>query len=152
MDDRVNDTAEHRAGEAEGGAGEGKGDDAGGKSLRQRLRTNPATRQTYRIAVGVVGTLVVVGGLVAIPFPGPGWLMVIAGLAILASEFEWANRLLQFTKRWVKAWTDWVMRQAIWVRILIGLATAGIVYGVLVLSLHLTGVPGWIPQWVPLSR
>lgn len=94
----------------------------------------------------------VVGGLVAIPFPGPGWLLVIAGLAILASEFEWANRLLKFTKAKVKAWTEWVLRQPVWLRLLIGLATAAVVYGVLVVSLHLTGVPGWIPDWVPLWR
>jgi uncharacterized protein (TIGR02611 family) len=100
----------------------------------------------------VVGGLVVLGGLLAIPFPGPGWLLVIAGLAILASEFEWANRLLQFTKRRVRAWTDWVLDQPLWLRLLIGLATVAIVYGVLVLSLRLTGVPDWIPDWVPLWR
>ena len=32
----------------------------------------------------------------------------------------------------------------------IALATAAFVYGVLVLTLHLTGVPGWVPGWVPL--
>lgn len=121
-------------------------------SFRHRLRTNPATRQPYRIAVGILGALVVAGGLVAIPFPGPGWLLVIAGLAILASEFEWANRLLQFTKRRVRAWSDWVLEQPLWLRLVIGLATAAFVYGALVVSLHLSGVPGWIPDWVPVWR
>ncbi len=102
--------------------------------------------------VGLVGGIVVIGGLVAIPFPGPGWLLVIAGLAILASEFEWANRLLQFTKDRVKAWTDWALQQPIWVRLILGLATAAFVYGALVVSLHLTGVPDWIPDWVPVWR
>ncbi len=102
--------------------------------------------------VAIVGSLVVIGGLVAIPFPGPGWLMVLAGLAILASEFEWANRLLQYTKRRVRAWTDWVMDQPLWLRLLITLATAAFVYGVVAVSLHLTGVPDWIPEWVPLWR
>lgn len=126
--------------------------DEGKPSLRQRLRANPATRQTYRVVVGVVGALVVAAGLLAIPFPGPGWLMVIAGLAILASEFTWANRLLQFTKRRVRAWTDWVLRQRAWLRLLIGLATAVFVYAIIAVSLHLTGVPEWIPSWVPLWR
>ncbi|MGI8615062.1 MAG: TIGR02611 family protein [Nocardioidaceae bacterium] len=116
------------------------------------MRTNPRTRYPYRVAVGVVGGLIVVGGLAAIPLPGPGWLVVFAGLAILASEFEWARRLLEFTKRRLKAWTNWVGRQPVWVRILVALATAAIVYGVVVLSLHFTGVPGWIPTWVPLWR
>ncbi|MGI8532951.1 MAG: TIGR02611 family protein [Geodermatophilaceae bacterium] len=116
------------------------------------MRSNPATRTPYRVAVGVVGALIVVAGFAAIPLPGPGWLVVIAGLAVLASEFEWASRLLQFTKSKVKAWTQWVMRQPTWARLLIGLLTAALVYGVLVLSLHLTGVPDWIPDWVPLWR
>lgn len=78
--------------------------------------------------------------------------MVIAGLAILASEFEWARRLKDYTVRHVKVWSNWVGRQPLWLRLLIGLATAAFVYGALVVSLHLTGVPGWIPSWVPLWR
>ncbi len=128
------------------------GTDQDKPSLRERLRSNPATRHTYRVVVGIVGGIVVLAGIVAIPFPGPGWLLVIAGLAILASEFEWANRLLQYTKRMVRAWSDWVLRQPVWLRLLIGVATAALVYGLLVVSLHLTGVPGWIPDWVPVWR
>ena len=36
---------------------------------------------TYRIAVGVLGASVVVIGFILIPLPGPGWLIVFAGLA-----------------------------------------------------------------------
>jgi uncharacterized protein (TIGR02611 family) len=104
----------------------------------------------YRIIVGVVGALVVAVGIVAIPLPGPGWLIVIAGLFVLATEFPWAERLLEFTKKHVKSWTDWVGDQAVWVRLLIGLATAAFVYGVCVVTLHLAGVPHWVPGWVPL--
>ena len=71
---------------------------------------------------------------------------------MLATEFTWAERLLEFTKKHVKRWTDWVTAQPVWVRTLIALATAAFVYGVLVVTLHLTGVPGWIPEWVPLWR
>jgi uncharacterized protein (TIGR02611 family) len=106
----------------------------------------------YRIAVGVVGGLIVALGIVAIPLPGPGWLIVIAGLFVLATEFLWAERLLEFTKEHVRRWTDWVGDQPMWVRLLIGLATAAFVYGVLVVTLHMTGVPRWVPGWVPLWR
>jgi uncharacterized protein (TIGR02611 family) len=99
-----------------------------------------------------VGGLIVAFGLVTIPLPGPGWLTVIAGLFVLATEFTWAERLLEFTKRHVKGWTDWVGRQPVWVRLLIGLATAAFVYGVLVVTLHMTGVPDWVPGWVLLWR
>ena len=62
----------------------------------------------YRIGVGIVGRLIVAFGIVAIPLPGPGWLIVIAGLFVLATEFLWAERLLEFTRQHVKRWTDWV--------------------------------------------
>ena len=119
---------------------------------RRRLAARRSVNHSYRICVGVVGGLIVALGLVTIPLPGPGWLTVIAGLFVLASEFTWAERLLEFTKKHVKRWTDWVTRQPVWVRVLIAVATAAFVYGVLVVTLHLTGVPDWVPGWVPLWR
>lgn len=119
---------------------------------RKRLAARAPVDHAYRIGVGVVGFLILIGGAAAIPLPGPGWLVVIGGLFVLATEFTWAERLLQFTKRHVTSWTNWVTRQPGWVRLLIALGTAGFVYGIVVLTLHLTGVPGWIPSWVPLWR
>jgi uncharacterized protein (TIGR02611 family) len=121
-------------------------------SWRRRLAARRSTDHAYRLCVGVVGGLVIAFGLVTIPLPGPGWLTVIAGLFVLATEFMWAERLLDFTKTHVKRWTDWVGAQPVWVRILLALLTAAFVYGVLVVTLHLTGVPGWVPGWVPLWR
>jgi uncharacterized protein (TIGR02611 family) len=119
---------------------------------RRRLAARRTVDHAYRVAVGIVGAVIVAFGIVTIPLPGPGWLTVIAGLFVLATEFTWAERLLEFTKRHVKRWTDWVGRQRVWVRVLIALATAAFVYGVLVVTLHLTGVPDWVPGWVPLWR
>jgi uncharacterized protein (TIGR02611 family) len=119
---------------------------------RRRLAARRTLNHSYRVAVGIIGGLVVALGLATIPLPGPGWLTVIAGLFVLASEFTWAERLLEFTKRHVKRWTDWVSAQRMWVRLLIAAATAAFVYGVLVVTLHLTGVPDWVPGWVPLWR
>jgi uncharacterized protein (TIGR02611 family) len=119
---------------------------------RRRLAGRRTLDHSYRVCVGIVGGLIVALGLATIPLPGPGWLTVIAGLFVLASEFTWAERLLEFTKRHVKRWTDWVTAQPVWVRLLIGAATAAFVYGVLVVTLHVTGVPDWVPGWVPLWR
>jgi uncharacterized protein (TIGR02611 family) len=119
---------------------------------RRRLAARRSVNHSYRMAVGIVGGLIVAVGLAAIPLPGPGWLIVIAGLFVLATEFTWAERLLDFTRRHVTNWTDWVKRQPVWVRVLISLATAAFVYGVLVVTLHMTGVPDWVPGWVPLWR
>jgi uncharacterized protein (TIGR02611 family) len=100
---------------------------------------------TYRVVVAVIGTAVVVGGLVLIPLPGPGWLIVFGGLAILATEFEWAGRLLDFARRHVLAWTRWVGRQSLLVRGLIGLLGLAFVWGVLWAYVALQGVPRWMP-------
>jgi uncharacterized protein (TIGR02611 family) len=119
---------------------------------RRRLAARRSLNHSYRVGVGVVGGLIVALGLVTIPLPGPGWLTVIAGLFVLASEFTWAERLLEFTKKHVTRWTDWVTSRPVWVRLLIAAATAAFVYGVLVVTLHVTGVPDWVPGWVPLWR
>ena len=119
---------------------------------RTRIAARGSVNHPYRIAVGVVGALIVAVGIVAIPLPGPGWLIVIAGLFVLATEFLWAERLLEFTKEHVSSWTDWVAARPVWVRVLLGIATALFVYGVLVVTLHMTGVPDWVPGWVPLWR
>ena len=119
---------------------------------RRRLAARRSLNHGYRVGVGIVGGLIVAVGLATIPLPGPGWLTVIAGLFVLASEFTWAERLLEFTKEHVKRWTDWVTAQPVWTRALIALATAAFVYGVLVVTLHAMGVPDWVPGWVPLWR
>jgi uncharacterized protein (TIGR02611 family) len=132
-----------------------------GRSLRQRvavtrwrraLAARRATHLGYRLVVGIVGTAIVALGLLTIPLPGPGWFTVILGLVVLATEFVWAERLLRFTRARVRRWSDWVAGQALWVRLVLTAATAAFAYGVVVVVLHLTGVPAWTPQWVPLWR
>ena len=61
---------------------------------RRRIRANPVTARVYRITVAVLGLVIVVGGLIVVPAPGPGWLIVFAGVSVWATEFEWAQRLL----------------------------------------------------------
>ncbi len=119
---------------------------------RRRIAARRSTNQAYRVVVGLVGGVIVAFGLVTIPLPGPGWLTVFAGLFVLASEFTWAERLLEYTRERVSRWTAWVGRQRAWVRLLLALATAAFVYGVVVVMLRVLGVPDWIPGWVPLWR
>jgi uncharacterized protein (TIGR02611 family) len=52
-----------------------------------------------RIAVLVVGLVLVAAGIVMLVFPGPGLLVILGGLAVLATEFVWAERLLDQAKR-----------------------------------------------------
>jgi uncharacterized protein (TIGR02611 family) len=88
----------------------------------ERIRAKRTGRLALRIGIGTLGTLVVALGIVLIPFPGPGWAIVILGLAIWAIEFAWAKNLLEFTKRHVQSWTRWIGRQTLPIRALIGVA------------------------------
>jgi uncharacterized protein (TIGR02611 family) len=107
--------------------------------LLDRIRSHPGGRLALKIGIGALGGLVVAVGIVLIPFPGPGWAIVILGLAIWAVEFTWARNLLQFTKRHVKSWTRWIGRQSLPMRGLIGIVgmvfVAAVVYFAVRLSL-----------------
>jgi uncharacterized protein (TIGR02611 family) len=48
----------------------------------------------YRIAFGIAGGIVLAAGIVMLVTPGPAFVMIPVGLAMLALEFEWAERLL----------------------------------------------------------
>ncbi len=50
--------------------------------------------QSVRVSVAAVGFTVLAVGLVMLVTPGPGLLVIIGGLAILAHEFTWAARAL----------------------------------------------------------
>lgn len=120
------------------------------RAWRERIRSNPATRIAWKAVTGLVGTAVLVGGLFLVPLPGPGWLVVILGLAILASEFEWAHHLLQFVKQKVRAWSHWVGQQPVPVRLGIGALTLAFVGCVLWGMFVVLGVPEWVPgQLIP---
>jgi uncharacterized protein (TIGR02611 family) len=55
-------------------------------------------RSTKRIVVLVIGLALVAGGIALLVLPGPGLLVIIAGLAVLASEFAWAETMLDKAK------------------------------------------------------
>jgi uncharacterized protein (TIGR02611 family) len=63
---------------------------------------NVIVRQAYRLIVLVVGLTIVAAGIAMFVLPGPGILVVIAGLAVLATEFVWARLLLQRAKGYAK--------------------------------------------------
>ena len=103
-----------------------------------KLRATPTGRMALKIGIGVLGALVIALGIILIPFPGPGWAIVILGLAILALEFTWAKKLLEFTRRQVKAWTSWVGRQSLPVRGVLGVVGLVFVAGVVWASVRVS--------------
>lgn len=54
---------------------------------------------SWQVGVFVVGLAVVVVGVIMLPLPGPGWLVIFGGMAIWATEFVWAQLVLRWTKR-----------------------------------------------------
>ena len=62
---------------------------------RRKIRQNKRQLAVYRVAVGVLGLLLIAVGLVSGPLPGPGGIpLVLLGLAVWSSEFEWAHQLM----------------------------------------------------------
>jgi uncharacterized protein (TIGR02611 family) len=115
---------------------------------RDRLRERPRVDFFYRVTVGMVGLVVFGLGILAIPYPGPGWAIVFIGLGILATEFDWARRLLAYAKERYDKVMDWFHRQGAFVQILGGLLTA-LVVG---LTLWLIGALDWSAELVGLDQ
>lgn len=55
-----------------------------------------ALRKTW---VTVAGWVLVVVGVIAMPLPGPGLLILLAGLIVLSQEYEWAERRVEPVKK-----------------------------------------------------
>ena len=55
-------------------------------------------RQVKKLVVAVMGFTMLIAGIAMIVLPGPAFIFIPAGLAILATEFLWAKKLLQKVK------------------------------------------------------
>jgi uncharacterized protein (TIGR02611 family) len=67
-------------------------------NLRSFIKRTKAGQLIWRIFIGVLGGTITVLGAIALVAPGPGVLILLAGLGILASEFAWASRAVSKTK------------------------------------------------------
>ena len=115
---------------------------------RDRLRERPVADFFYRVAVGVVGLTVLLIGIVAIPYPGPGWAILFLGLAVLATEFYWARRTLTFTRGHYDNVMSWFRSQGWWVQALGAVFTAAVV----VATLWLVGAVYWSAGLIGLEH
>jgi hypothetical protein len=104
-----------------------------------------AGKQVKRATVAVVGSVVLLVGIALLVLPGPGLLLVLAGLVILASEFPALERHVDPVRdRAMKAAEDSVsspLRIAGSVLCGLGLIAAGIIWGLRVFSW--LPWPGW---------
>jgi tellurite resistance protein TerC len=60
------------------------------------LKTVEQVRRIFRI---VSGFTLLAAGVVMLVTPGPGWVVILLGLGLLAAEFVWARRLMDRIKR-----------------------------------------------------
>lgn len=60
------------------------------------LQTIEQVRRIFRV---VAGFTLLLAGVVMLVTPGPGWLVILLGLGLLAAEFVWARRLMDRIKR-----------------------------------------------------
>lgn len=104
-------------------------------------------RRGRRVGVAVLGGVVLLFGIIAIPYPGPGWLIVFAGLGILSTEFDWAKRVLSYARSKYDTWQNWIKKQNLGVKIAFWLATAVIV----VTTIWLLNGYGLINGWLGLG-
>jgi hypothetical protein len=96
-----------------------------------------------RIALEGAGWLMVVVGIAALVLPGPGLLLLFAGLAVLSQQYTWAEKRVEPVKRKalqtaaesVQSWPRIVMS----VLFALGLGAIGVVWGIR------PSAPGWWP-------
>jgi uncharacterized protein (TIGR02611 family) len=65
------------------------------QKLEARRETHRERNRVFRVAFGVAGLLVLLGGVVMLVTPGPAFVLIPIGLAMLSMEFVWAERLLE---------------------------------------------------------
>jgi uncharacterized protein (TIGR02611 family) len=67
--------------------------------LRLKIARNKALELVYRLVVLAIGSVILLAGVAMLVFPGPGWAAIVLGLLILATEFHWAEILLEPLQR-----------------------------------------------------
>jgi uncharacterized protein (TIGR02611 family) len=123
------------------------------KRLHAYLHRHPITALATKIVVTIVGTLVIMVGIILSGpgVPGPGFVVIIFGLAILSTEFEWAERLLMRARRWLERSRDRVRDMDPAVRrrrILLTLLGTAVVAGGVVAYLWYYDWPGYaVDSW-----
>ncbi|MFD3703192.1 TIGR02611 family protein [Nocardia sp. NPDC058658] len=114
------------------------------RAFREGLAHRPTLELGYRIVVGVVGGLVLLIGIITIPYPGPGWALVFAGFGILATEFTWAHHALTWVRGKYRIVMDWYTSRGWFIKVLGAVGTFALVMVTLWLLGTFSMVAGWI--------
>jgi uncharacterized protein (TIGR02611 family) len=65
------------------------------EKLEAQRETHRERNRLFRIAFGIAGVLVLLGGVIMLVTPGPAFVLIPIGLAMLSLEFVWAEQLLE---------------------------------------------------------
>ncbi|MGW7264407.1 TIGR02611 family protein [Streptomyces sp. NPDC054842] len=87
------------AGPAEGDGRDRPEERALGSRAPARIKRSKVLHTVWKVGVFFAGLAVVGAGVVLLPLPGPGWLVIFAGVGVWATEFVWAQLLLRWVKR-----------------------------------------------------
>lgn len=79
--------------------------------LRLFIDRHPQLRIAYLTIIAVIGVVITIAGVVMLVIPGPGWLTIFLGLAILGTEFHWARRMTGWTKERIRHVIEWWQRR-----------------------------------------
>ncbi|MFF7450890.1 MULTISPECIES: TIGR02611 family protein [unclassified Streptomyces] len=79
---------------------DGAGSEQGlGSKAPEFIKARRVLHLSWQVGIFVIGLAVVVLGIIMLPLPGPGWVVIFGGMAIWATEFVWAQLVLRWTKR-----------------------------------------------------
>ncbi|WP_187279528.1 PGPGW domain-containing protein [Quadrisphaera setariae] len=135
-----------RTGASRGGPGSTRRERRDRWEWRARVRADPKKHRVYRVVVACVGVFLILLGAATGWLPGPGGIpLVLAGLAVLASEFAWAHRLLKRARIAVRRFTHWAARQPLWLRLTGSGAAIACALGGAWLFLVVVGPPAVLP-------
>ncbi|MEU1317741.1 TIGR02611 family protein [Streptomyces tibetensis] len=87
------------ASDGTGPGGQGEQDRGLGSRAPEFIKARRALHLSWQVGVFIIGLAVVVAGIIMLPLPGPGWVVIFGGMAIWATEFVWAQLVLRWTKR-----------------------------------------------------
>ena len=65
--------------------------------VRAQRRRHLERSRVYRAAFALAGFALVLGGIALLVLPGPGLLLIVVGLGMLALEFRWAERAFTYS-------------------------------------------------------
>jgi uncharacterized protein (TIGR02611 family) len=86
-------------------------------------------------AIAVLGVVLLLAGVALLVLPGPGFVLIAAGLAVLATRFDWAKKPLDYAKDKAEQGMQEVSRSN-------GRATFALVCALLLVAAGVAGLAG----------